>query len=337
MPIILIDSGTTNSRLRLVENMEIKDVVKIEVGVRNTAIEGSNEKLKQKLSTGIKHLLKQNELVPEDIFYIIAAGMITSNLGIYEVPHIEAPAKMDQFVNQSKIFKDEVFLNIPCIFVPGMKNNGVGSLEESSQTINEFDIMRGEEVEAFGLLEQLNPAGDGLLVLPGSHTKFVFVNENRMLVSCLSTLGGELLKAGRDQTILSDAIGKRLITEILPDRLIEGSQMASKVGVTRSLYQIRLLQLFSTQSENERANYYTGAILQSDIEALKERVGDFSKLSWIIIGGSEPLKSVFTHLLMNLGQEAKILKATEEQVERASIYGAKEIGEAFQKKNQNIV
>ncbi|WP_173915471.1 2-dehydro-3-deoxygalactonokinase [Halobacillus sp. Marseille-Q1614] len=328
--IILIDSGTTNSRIRLVEEKQVNviDVIKLEAGVRNSAIEGSNEKLKNEVSKGLKELLDKHSLSPEDIQYIVAAGMITSNLGLYEVPHIEAPARLEGFLGSVEQVNAEEFFQIPCLYVPGMKNKVSGLLKEDLTVINQFDIMRGEEVETFGLLQQVNPIGKGLMLLPGSHTKFVLVDENGELLSCCSTLGGEMLKAVRDQTIISDSLSSKLVDKVLPEYLIKGYEAAIQEGMTRSLFHIRLLQLFSELSENERANYYAGIILSSDMEALDEML-EKEEVEWIIVGGSNPLRSVFLKLLSYLNLKAEIIEASEEQVEMASVYGAAKIGKAY--------
>ncbi len=49
MYVIFIDSGTTNTRIRLVEEEKtiVLDVEKVQVGVRNTAIDGNNQQLKK--------------------------------------------------------------------------------------------------------------------------------------------------------------------------------------------------------------------------------------------------------------------------------------------------
>jgi len=59
MNVILIDSGTTNSRIRLIDKKtsEIKDLEKVSIGVRNTAIEGNSENLKRQLNDGIRRLI----------------------------------------------------------------------------------------------------------------------------------------------------------------------------------------------------------------------------------------------------------------------------------------
>ncbi|MFG6147514.1 2-dehydro-3-deoxygalactonokinase [Halobacillus sp. B23F22_1] len=327
--IILIDSGTTNSRIRLVQekDKQIVDVIKLKVGVRNTAIDGSNNKLKQDLAKGIQQLLNQHSLTKRDIKYIVAAGMITSNLGLHEVPHIPSPARIEDFIGGVQVVEAEEFLNIPCLYVPGMKNNVSASLDDIS-VINQYDVMRGEEVETIGLLTQAKPQGKGLMVLPGSHTKFVLVGEQQELLSCRSTLGGEMLQAVRDQTIISDSLHENLVEEVNPDYLIKGYLAARKVGVTRSLYHIRLLQLFSELTADERANYYAGAILYYDMEALQQMLEE-EQVEWIMIGGSNPLRKIFYHLLNYVNEPAHLITADDEQVEMAAVYGTLEVGQSY--------
>src|SRR5690625_3300580 len=168
MYIIMIDSGTTNSRIRLVgdDKPGILDLITTKVGVRNTAIDGDNNKLKAAIKHGIEEMLSRNQLVPQSIKYIVASGMITSNLGLYEVPHITAPAELKDFSVRSRLVENtKEFLNIPCLFIPGVRNEISQFNEENLFSINQLDVVRGEEVEAIGLRKQLNLTGKGLMVL----------------------------------------------------------------------------------------------------------------------------------------------------------------------------
>lgn len=337
MAIILIDSGTTNSRLRLVdeEKVEVVNVVKLEVGVRNTAIDKNNVKLKRELAQGIEKLLKENNLLPEQISYIAASGMITSNLGIHEVPHISAPARLEDFSEHAKLIEEASFFNIPCLYIPGMKNNPKAGAEASLHTeIDAYDVMRGEEVEAYGLLKQLSPEGKGVIVLPGSHTKFILVNEEKTLLSCLSTLTGEILKAISNQTILSSSLNDRLIEEVNYASLSEGYLAAEEVGIARSFYHIRLLDLFSKADANERANYFAGAVLYYDIQALSNMLEKETDVKWIMVGGTDPLRSAFVHILKQAVKEYPIMEADEVQVELATVYGSYEIGTSYWNRNK---
>ncbi|OZU88265.1 hypothetical protein CIL03_11465 [Virgibacillus indicus] len=334
MYIILIDSGTTNSRIRLVheESTQLIDIIKIEVGIRNTAIDGNNHSLKSEITQGIRELVRKNKLETAQINYIIASGMITSNLGLYEVDHVTAPADLEDFVHHSKTVISEDFYHIPCLFVPGMKNRH--DVSDEGSVIDQMDILRGEEVETIGLLEQLKPAGKGLMILPGSHTKYLLIDEDQTFLSSFSTLGGEVLHSISSSTILSDSLNTTLIESLNRHQLIEGYKAAKKVGLTRSFYHIRLLQLFSELDDNERANYFVGAVLQSDMQALHSFIGNEENLDWFVVGGASPLRAAFVQLLKEEYQEMDIIEASNEQIENALIYGAHRIGRNYVE-NQN--
>lgn len=336
---ILIDSGTTNSRIRLVEEATslIKDSEKVKVGVRNTAIEGNSGSLKLHLKEGLRTLLQRNFILPKDINYIVASGMITSNLGIYEVPHVIGPAQVNDFVEQSKVIIIEDFFNIPCIFVPGLSNQSI-SKDTLVDEINQMDVMRGEEVESIGIMKQLQLSGKGIIVLPGSHTKFVIVDANQSIVSCLSTLGGEILMALQRETILSNSLSSNLVEEVDKELLTKGFNAAKEYGLTRSFYHVRLLQLFSNLSENQRANYFVGAVIHDDIRSLLQTVGNIEDMEWIVVGGSNPLRGIFSFLLSQMNENWKVIEATDDQVENSLVLGAQEIAnkiDVVQKMNEN--
>ncbi|MEX6369123.1 2-dehydro-3-deoxygalactonokinase [Providencia huaxiensis] len=65
----------------------------------------------------------------------------------------------------------------PIIFIPGVKNNVANMTFDSIESI---DVMRGEEVEVFGILTQQPDLGPALVILPGSHSKFVRLDEKIM-------------------------------------------------------------------------------------------------------------------------------------------------------------
>ena len=326
--VILIDSGTTNSRLRLYDRKTSKvlDTEKIRIGVKDTAISGNNNNLKAQLKEGMGRLFTNNQLTPSDIEYIAASGMITSNLGIYEVPHIPSPAGIADFAKHSKVIKLEEFFNIPCIFIPGMKNTvHTTGTDDVIACINDYDVMRGEEVESFGLLKQFDVEGKGMMVLPGSHTKFVAVDEHKNLLFCVSTLGGETLHALQKATILSDSLDSILIESIDQKMLECGFEAAKQHGLTRSFYHIRLLDLFTDRDANQRANYFVGSVIYNDLQALFQSIEEMEAIKWIIVGGADPLRKAFTHLLRYMNKKWEIIEAGDHHVENSLVFGALEI------------
>ena len=248
--------------------------------------------------------------------------MITSNLGIYEVPHVSSPAGISDFAKYSKVTKLEELLNIPCVFIPGMKNKcNLSGTDDLVSCINDFDVMRGEEVESFGLLKQFDVKGKGMMVLPGSHTKFVAVGANKELLYCLSTLGGETLQAIQKETILSDSLDSCLIETSI--KMLEcGYEAAKQHGLTRSFYHVRLIDLFTELDENKRANYFTGSVIYNDLQALSQSMEEVGDINWMIVGGSNPLRKSFTHLLRYMNHKWNIIEAKDQQVEHSLVFGA---------------
>src|SRR6516164_6362836 len=124
MDFLAVDSGTTNSRVWLMRDLQVLGKRNVAVGVRNTAKDGST----QALSTGIRNAIlelhsSQSTISPQ---FVIAAGMITSNLGLYELKHGQAPVGIGElaFKIEKKVFPEIV--DLPFFFVPGVRSGPTG-------------------------------------------------------------------------------------------------------------------------------------------------------------------------------------------------------------------
>ena len=83
---LVVDCGTTNLRVTLLnENKEKLDVVKAEGGVRHTAIDGHNDRLRTMLKESMETVLSRNGYKMEDVEKCVASGMITSALGLLDL------------------------------------------------------------------------------------------------------------------------------------------------------------------------------------------------------------------------------------------------------------
>ncbi|HZF40577.1 MAG TPA: 2-dehydro-3-deoxygalactonokinase, partial [Blastocatellia bacterium] len=96
--LICVDAGTTNTRVWLTAGDRVIARARAGVGVRDTARDGSSERLRDALRELINKVrddvrdqgfAQSSECAPE---CVIAAGMITSPLGLAEVPHVSTPA-----------------------------------------------------------------------------------------------------------------------------------------------------------------------------------------------------------------------------------------------------
>ena len=103
---------------------------------------------------------------------IVAAGMIGSRQGWVEVPYVECPAGLSRARRQ--LTPIDIGQAAQLWIVPGVSMTGNDGVP---------DVMRGEETQIFGALTVVEaPAGvGGLFVLPGTHSKWVRVEDGRIV------------------------------------------------------------------------------------------------------------------------------------------------------------
>lgn len=308
--IFTVDTGTTNTRVILWdENRRALGSEKREVGVRNTAIDGNNGKLKAAVKSCLDSLLEKNGLDYSRIRGIIASGMITSNVGLVEIPHIEAPASIDDLAAGIRDVLLEDICPIPISFIPGVKNAPGGPV--TLENFEKMDIMRGEEVESVAMLDGLEKDHPYLLVLPGSHTKFVTVDRDGRMTGCLTTIAGELLNSITNDTIIADAVGHRFVGTDTYDRemMLTGYRTAKKCGAGRACFSARILSQFVTKDEEKLANYVLGVGLQGDVTAiLNSEALKVEPDMTVVVGGKDPLRSAIADILEYEGCFKKVLR-----------------------------
>ena len=113
---------------------------------------------------------------------VIMVGMIGSDVGWQEVENVVAPVtlvdlaeRLEKVVNHR--FERDIYI------VPGVK-----VLRDNRVS---FDHMRGEEVQAFGVLSQLNSPEHHYICCPGAHSKWIQVQDHSVC-NVHSFMTGEL-------------------------------------------------------------------------------------------------------------------------------------------------
>lgn len=308
--IITIDTGTTNTRVALFEGKSRIDQVKANVGVRDTSIDGNNLKLVNTISTAIEELKSKHSLQDSDIQAILAAGMITSNLGLHEVPHLVAPASMDDFANNVTSIVNASISPLPIHFIPGVKNLNTDNIT----SVMGLDIMRGEEVEALAIAEQFNIDQDAIIALPGSHSKFVAIDSNKTINGCCTTLAGELNAIITNNTILTSSLENRFSETLCNEALLEGYNAVEQFGMGHALFLIRLQEQFEGRCHEKLASFLVGVILHSDIKALTSapQLG-FTSETPVYIGGSGLLCEATAYLLQQQFPDNPVHQCTDIQ------------------------
>ena len=274
---ITIDGGTTNTRIALVSGHRIVDVLKFPVGAQKSI--GNQALLRTTIRDGIAILLTRTGRQPGDIVRILASGMITSEFGLLELPHIAAPAGLRELHDAMYETTLPDISPIPFVFIRGVVTGG--------SDYADTDMMRGEETELMGLQHD----GAGVYVLPGSHSKIVQTDEHGRITSFRTMLTGEMIAALSAHTILKDAV----VLNAQPadrDFLLEGFRYAREHGLNDALFKVRILKNRMRRTPAEVTGFYLGAVLCDEICCILNQ-----HPAQIILAGKKELREPMQTLL----------------------------------------
>lgn len=299
--IITVDGGTSNTRTYLwTSGGKILTHRSQAIGAKTSAINGSNQPWKQAIHDMIESMLTEYGISEDYVQGVYMSGMLTSDLGILEVPHLTAPVSMKNYqehlvrVHLPEVFSKEIVL------IPGIKNTL--SNPESLDSLRTFDIMRGEETETYALIKQYGSDQNTIYILPGSHNKYVFIDENCTVLATSTTLSGELLNSIVNDTIVASSVdhGFPSMEHYNLEMIQYGCEMHRKEGFGRALFLTRLFDRFGSQSKYNLQNYVLGIVLESDLTALHNAAffKDVTNVRIVIHGNG-----AFSHALYDLLKE----------------------------------
>jgi len=120
---------------------------------------------------------------------VIACGMVGSRQGWVEAPYTAVPCgTLPAALVQAPTTHPDLMVHV----IPGIKQ------------ANPADVMRGEETQISGFLAR-NPGWNGVICLPGTHTKWVHISADEV-VSFQTFMTGELFDTISRQTVLRHSI-----------------------------------------------------------------------------------------------------------------------------------
>lgn len=301
--LLIVDGGTTNLRVTMLdsENHQILAITKAEGGVKNTAIDGNNERLKLLLKECIQKVLEKTGKTVSDVKRCIAYGMITSGMGLFEIPHLSAPASVLDLRKGIKTAIFEDILPIKIEFIPGVRNF-YGNVNPDNVSL--MDMMRGEEVESVGLYSLLNLHEDALFILPGSHNKFVHMDKEGRIIGCMTSISGEMLDAMTHHTIISGSVDGDFCSEenYQSNYAINGARECLRCGLGRAAFAGRILQTLGGLEKSTIQSFILGAVLAEDCKALQS-FADGSANIKTYVAGKAPLQQAVYDVLKISGFE----------------------------------
>src|SRR6185369_9514682 len=135
-PLVCVDAGTTNTRVWLVAGDRVLARREATIGARDTARDGHPRALRGTLRDLIANVRARTPLGMRAPSRVAAAGMITSRQGLYEVPHVAAPAGAAELAAGAREAVLSDIIDVPILFVPGVRT---GSLDGGEAGIGSVD------------------------------------------------------------------------------------------------------------------------------------------------------------------------------------------------------
>jgi 2-dehydro-3-deoxygalactonokinase len=280
------DWGTSRLRLRLVqaEPLAIRAEVVSETGIarvfaawQSSGAVGDREGVfLRALAPVLRGLRAEAGVEPRDV-PLVLSGMASSTIGLRELPY--APAPFDLAAGSLPVARIPPG-ELPCetVVVSGVRTDD--------------DVMRGEETLLIGLAAMGH--GDGLYILPGTHSKHIDVRGGAIRRSC-TYLTGEMFALLREHSV----VGPCLAAGSGPDEsFVRAVREARGANLLREVFALRARTILHATPPEENGQRLSGLLIGTELRGLSpEADGDRP----ILVAAAEPLLSYYHAALRCLG------------------------------------
>ncbi len=219
---------------------------------------------------------------------VIACGMVGSRQGWQEAPYRAVPCTpldADQLINVVTLDPRITFA-----IAPGIKQ------------MSPADVMRGEETQIAGALA-LCPGFDGVLCLPGTHTKWAQISAGE-LVGFQTFMTGEMFALLSQQSVLRHGMAGNGWDEAGFDQGVADG-LARPDRIAARLFSLRAEGLIAGLGPDAARARLSGLLIGTELAAAKPYWLGQS----VALVGSPRLSAAYARALASQGLDARILPA----------------------------
>jgi 2-dehydro-3-deoxygalactonokinase len=182
---------------------------------------------------------------------ILMSGMVGSRQGWQEAPYVQCPAGAGEISRHLVQAEPGIWI------VPG-----VSYVDESGVP----DVMRGEETQILGVLDELGD--DALVCLPGTHSKWVRVRGGR-ITAVRTHFTGEMFAVLKAHSLL----GRMMEEGPTDDRAFADGvdRSGDEGGVLHHVFGVRTRGLFGELRGAQAASYLSGLLIGHEMRSAPER------------------------------------------------------------------
>ncbi len=219
---------------------------------------------------------------------VVACGMVGSRQGWVEAPYGTIPtAPLSGHFALAPTTRAGLRVHV----IPGLRQN------------HPADVMRGEETQIAGFVAQ-NPGWDGVLCLPGTHTKWVHLSAGEV-VSFQTFMTGDMFAALGQATVLRHSLGgdgwdETAFQSALGDSLTRPERIAAR------LFSIRAQGLLHGLPAGPARAQASGLLIGAELAAARPY---WLGQSVAIIGGGT-IAGIYDRALASVGLVATVTDGT---------------------------
>ncbi len=182
---------------------------------------------------------------------VVACGMVGSRQGWVEAPYQTVPCAVSPLeMARAPVARANLTVHV----IPGIRQTAPP------------DVMRGEETQIAGFLAQ-NPNWDGVICLPGTHTKWVQVSADEV-VSFQTFMTGEMFALLSGQSVLRHSIAPSGWDECLFQMALSDA-LAKPEALAGRLFALRADQLVNGTDTTTLRARLSGLLIGAELAAAK--------------------------------------------------------------------
>ena len=221
---------------------------------------------------------------------VIACGMVGSRQGWHEAPYRTVPCT--PLDGLALIAAPTIDPRLHVLLAPGLRQ------------MKPADVMRGEETQIAGALA-LTPGFDGVLCLPGTHSKWAHISAGEV-VSFVTFMTGELFALLSEHSVLRHGMQGGGWDDAAFDAGLSDA-LSRPERIAAHLFSLRAEGLVDGLAPASARARLSGLLIGTELAAAKPY--------WlgqpITLIGAEGLSAVYAHALKAQGVDARALPATD--------------------------
>lgn len=254
---IAIDWGSTNLRAWLYLEGVCIDSQKSEAGVTRL-----NDQTPQQVFQRLMAPWQQHN-VP-----VVMAGMVGSNAGWLSVPYLSCPTRLTEIGKH--LTRVEAAEPFSAWIVPGL------SIEQTDNC----NVMRGEETQLIGAYSE---APSSLYLMPGTHSKWVYAEGNRVL-DFRTVMTGELHHLLMTHSLIGVGLCEQ---QPSPQAFQQGLALGfADDNIIRCLFETRAAHVLGRLEKSAVSDWLSGLLIGNEVAQMQRHYPVSARESITLIGSS---------------------------------------------------